>query len=131
MRQEFRLASLPCLPYIGLYLTDITFIEENPDFVPPPTNIQRFLRNTYSTFAAADPKIEGDTNPFNQIRLINFKKCSLLASIFRELIRFQKEPFDFFDYTPLNLDAMIDASFYYDEEKISIISRQIDQEETD
>jgi len=37
-RDELKNADPPCLPYLGVHLTDLTFMDENPDYVTTETS---------------------------------------------------------------------------------------------
>ncbi len=57
---------LPCFPYVGLALKDLTFIEDGNE-----------------NFLDAGKKV------------INWQKMSMIANVFRDLQRFQQHPYDF------------------------------------
>jgi hypothetical protein len=57
---------LPCFPYVGLALKDLTFIEDGNE-----------------NFLDASKKV------------INWQKMSMIANVFRDLQRFQQHPYDF------------------------------------
>ncbi|KAM9971336.1 hypothetical protein ACTFIW_011313 [Dictyostelium discoideum] len=79
-RDHLSTVQLPCIPYLGFNLTDITFIEEgNTD-------------NVSSTDPAA-----ANIGP-----LINFKKRELLYQAWADLSRFQETPYTFQPEEPLN-----------------------------
>lgn len=65
-RKVLKEASLPCFPYVGLSLKDLTFIED------------------------------GNENYLDaQKKVINWSKMSMIASIFGDLQKFQQNPYDF------------------------------------
>ena len=60
-------AEPPCVPYIGTYLTDLTFIDEgNPDYIT-----------------------EGDA------KLINYKKFQMISELIQRIQRFQRTGYTF------------------------------------
>jgi len=68
-RQELHNANPPCLPYLGTYLTDLTFMEDgNPDMSPPKTG---------------------------KLKLINFAKRELIYNVIRELQLYQQNAYKF------------------------------------
>lgn len=58
-----------CLPYLGVYLHDLTFAEENQNFIPDPFDSSR--------------------------NYINFGKCEVLYNIISQFDLFQQIPYDF------------------------------------
>ena len=65
-RMVLKDAPLPCFPYVGLALKDLTFIEDgNENFLDPAKQV------------------------------INWQKMSMIASVFRDVQRFQQSPYDF------------------------------------
>ncbi|KAI0244492.1 hypothetical protein L0F63_001103 [Massospora cicadina] len=63
LRKHLRVATTPCIPFLGIYLTDLTFADEgNP---------------TYRTSSQGSAPI------------INFSKCQRIARIIQEIQRFQ------------------------------------------
>lgn len=65
-RQTMKEIVPPCIPFIGVYLTDLTFIEDgNPDFVG-----------------------EGEV-------LINFAKRRMIAAVLRDVQQYQHTPYQF------------------------------------
>merc|ERR1711916_273871 len=57
----------PCIPYLGMYLTDLTFIDDgNPDFVQSPTNA----------------------------KLINFYKRTLVVNVIHEVQQYQQTRYE-------------------------------------
>jgi len=47
LRQELLVAPLPCIPYLGLFLTDLTFIEDANESILPGTNFINFIKLRY------------------------------------------------------------------------------------
>ncbi|EGC29734.1 hypothetical protein DICPUDRAFT_58639 [Dictyostelium purpureum] len=78
-RDHLTTVTLPCIPYLGFNLTDVTFIEEgNTDHLP------------------------SDSGSNNNSPLINFKKRELLYQAWADLSRFQETPYTFQPEEPLN-----------------------------
>ncbi|KYQ92815.1 Ras guanine nucleotide exchange factor [Tieghemostelium lacteum] len=70
-RQALKSRQIPCLPYLGLFLQDINFVEDgNSNTIP------------------------------DEEELINFKKMSLLTNVFSEIQYFQKHPYYSFTNQP-------------------------------
>jgi len=63
LREYFFKVQAPCIPYIGMYLTDLTFVEE------------------------------GNTDFITEHKLINFDKRRRYAHVIREVTRFQHHPY--------------------------------------
>lgn len=64
---------------LGLYLTDLTFIEDgNPDFLQPP-----------STFSPSSSSPSAQYPPYASNQLINFTKQSKTAEIIKQIQQFQ------------------------------------------
>ncbi|KAL8662185.1 MAG: hypothetical protein Q9202_004941 [Teloschistes flavicans] len=73
LRQRLQNATPPCLPFVGTYLTDLTFVD-----VGNQTTRQLSLDND-----------GGDSNGANSVPVINFGKHMKTAKIISELQRFQ------------------------------------------
>lgn len=86
-REMLRQATLPVMPYLGLYLTDITFIEDgNPDFL----------------------EVDGEN-------LINFKKRELIYRVIDEIQRYQQTPYKT-QVDPTVLSALQELPFNNDDD---------------
>lgn len=76
LREKVKYAFPPCIPFLGMFLQDILYIEDgNPDF------------------------IDG---------LINFGKCSLIASSIKDIKKFQKIPYEFQKVSELRILLKLD-----------------------
>jgi len=65
LRETLRKVTPPCIPYLGFFLTDMTFINDgNPDCIPGT-------------------------------RLVNFSKWRTVAGVLKEVMRFQEHPMNF------------------------------------
>lgn len=73
--QELARVNPPCIPFFGMYLTDITFIEEGSS---------DFLLNG---------GIEGKGEPQELSQLINFGKRRLVARTTRQIQLYQNQPY--------------------------------------
>ncbi|KAJ3072957.1 hypothetical protein HDU98_002544 [Podochytrium sp. JEL0797] len=71
-RKEMKDIKLPAIPFLGLFFTDLTFLDlGNPELLPNPA----------------------DANPTRQARLINFDKCRKIHAVIKEIQKFQASPF--------------------------------------
>jgi len=77
-RQALKTKELPCLPYMGLFLQDINFVEDGNSNIIENNNNNSSSTNTSTTT---------DNN------YINFKKMTLLSNILSEIQYFQKHPY--------------------------------------
>jgi hypothetical protein len=67
-REKLMFASPPCVPYLGIFLTDLTFVEDgNPDLVKSKTGKM----------------------------LINWKKKKLVHDVISNIKQYQYKPYDF------------------------------------
>ncbi len=88
-RDMMRLVTAPCVPFFGVYLTDLTFVENgNPDF------------------------LQGDS------QMINFSKRVKIADIIREIQQYQSLPYVFHDVDDIQsyLTAGFDSAPSIDEQ---------------
>ncbi|KYQ96865.1 Ras guanine nucleotide exchange factor [Tieghemostelium lacteum] len=69
-RTKMLQAAPPCLPYLGTHLTDLTFMEENPDYIPV------------------------DVLPTKRVELINFTKRTLVFKVISLLQQLQQQPYN-------------------------------------
>ncbi|KAJ3069632.1 hypothetical protein HDU98_007303 [Podochytrium sp. JEL0797] len=78
-RDALHTANPPCVPYFGLFLTDLTFIEDgSSDFLQPLST-------------------EGDaTDATSLSKLINFFKRTKTAEVIRDIQQFQNEPYQLY-----------------------------------
>lgn len=71
-REMIHSVNPPCIPFLGIYLQDLTFIEDgNPDYIK------------------------------KQTKLINFAKRQKAAEVIREINQFQSPPYTFHSITEL------------------------------
>jgi len=94
LRELIQHVTPPCVPYIGVYLTDLTFADEgNPDFITLP-----------------------------DIKLINFDKRRRLAKLILDLTKFQKTPYCL-QVVPFLLKHLSHVPFMEEQElyKISLV----------
>jgi len=68
VRNRIKQVKPPCIPYIGLYLTDLTFIEDgNPKFIKVNENTEK------------------------EKKLVNFFRSQCFAGVIRDMQTYQKE----------------------------------------
>ena len=85
-RELLQKCTPPCVPYLGIFLSDLTFIEEgNPDKV--------VLRSTADESRAST--CERDGSPHATVSLINFEKRRKVAEVIRRIQTYQDTPYKF------------------------------------
>jgi len=97
-RSELKIANPPCLPYLGVFLTDLTFIDDgNPDY------------------------------PFTKDRtdIINFDKMRKLAGVIEKMLIYQPQPYHF-EKVPLIYDHIQNSLPQIEEPQAYEISLQIE-----
>lgn len=78
-RAALKSASMPCLPYLGLFLTDLNFVHESqPDKVH---------------FISCDDECMQHSSSQLESGLLNFHKMSQFARVCSEVQRYQKVPY--------------------------------------
>jgi son of sevenless-like protein len=91
MRTAVRTCEPPCVPFIGIYLTDLTFIqEEAPDFIMK-----------------------------DDVRLINFAKCRKFAGVIRDIQTYQNIGYNLEQYDELR-NLLMNLPDYDDKEMYSM-----------
>ncbi|KAJ3249779.1 hypothetical protein HK104_007561 [Borealophlyctis nickersoniae] len=81
-REMLHSANPPCVPFLGFYLTDLTFIEDgNPDEIRVNPN---------GTVANSSQPEDPNVTP---IKLINFSKRMKTAEVIREVQQYQNVPY--------------------------------------
>jgi len=100
-RDALKQAKPPCIPFLGLYLTDLTFIEDgNKDFL-----------------ANSD--------------FINFDKRTKTAKVIQEIYHFQRHPYHFQAVPQIEDYLTNLAQYEKNEEEFYEISQQIEKKESD
>jgi len=98
-RNELKTVNPPCLPYLGVYLTDLTFIEDgNPNYLAT---------------------VEGRTD------IINFEKMRKVAAVIEKILIYQAAPYNF-EKVPLVYDHIQNTLPQIDENAAFELSRQIE-----
>ena len=89
----------PCVPYLGMYLTQIAKLEEGtPDTLPAPASAQRAVAAATAAAAAATPCASiGGTPPV----LINFAKRRKIAQIIARIQVLQGGSYTFCAFPPV------------------------------
>ena len=90
-RDLLRTLQPPCIPFLGCYLTDLTFIEDgNPDYLSEDKDKE----NATSTDQAPTPDIPPPSyDAATANRKINFWKRAMTADVIREIQQYQNEPY--------------------------------------
>ncbi|VDP30304.1 unnamed protein product [Soboliphyme baturini] len=79
IRERLRSINPPCVPFFGMYLTNIIFLEEgNPIFLKMPLSHQTS---------------ETDASDTETATLISFSKCRKIADIIGEIQMYQNQPY--------------------------------------
>lgn len=85
-REHLHSVDPPCIPYVGVYLTDLTFIEDgNPDYL-------------------SDSKV-----------LINFDKRRKISQVIREIQQYQQTPYCL-EAVPAIQEYLLNAEFWGENE---------------
>ncbi|KAL6070234.1 Son of sevenless 1 [Balamuthia mandrillaris] len=89
-RQALVATSPPCIPYLGIHLSDILHIEDgNPDFIDKNNNAPSSPR-LHSPLAHTSSNSSNNNNLF---RLINIDKRRRLLLVIKEIEKFQTTPY--------------------------------------
>ncbi|KAI5651662.1 rasGEF domain-containing protein [Phthorimaea operculella] len=104
LRDALHRCDPPCIPYLGMYLSDLSFIEEGTTNYTPDgllnfskmrmiAHVIREIRNFQQTPYKIDhiPK-KGITN-YTPDGLLNFSKMRMIAHVIREIRNFQQTPY--------------------------------------
>ncbi|KRZ27550.1 Son of sevenless -like protein 1 [Trichinella pseudospiralis] len=81
IRERLRSINPPCVPFFGMYLTNIIFLEEgNPIFLKMPLSSQ-------------SSEADSTTHDCEKPTLISFAKCRKIADIITEIQMYQNQPY--------------------------------------
>ncbi|KAJ3135595.1 hypothetical protein HK100_002477 [Physocladia obscura] len=99
-RETLKSSNPPCIPYFGLFLTDLTFIEDGSADILKPREHLTFPDQLFSLDLPPATHVEGAEAEAragaaaNQpVKLINFFKHVKTAEIIRDIQQFQNEPY--------------------------------------
>ncbi|KRY56003.1 Son of sevenless -like protein 1 [Trichinella britovi] len=96
IRERLRSINPPCVPFFGMYLTNIIFLEEgNPIFLKMPLSSQ-------------SSEADSTTHDCEKPTLISFAKCRKIADIITEIQMYQNQPYC------LILEPSMRQSFFVD-----------------
>jgi len=103
LRRTLKALDPPCIPYLGMYLKDLTFIEDG--------------NNNYIT------NVEGDYDD-----IVNFEKMRKLASTIQDIFLYQQKPYNFRkEYVILQfIESRLE---FINEDENYLISRRIEPKE--
>lgn len=130
LRSVVEHSTLPCLPYIGIHLTDLVFIEDgNPNTlgsnsipIKKSSAEGEPKKATSSPSNTTPPVIVPSPNP--ESMLINFSKRRQVAAVIRYLQKFQKVPF-LFDAVP-KLQTLLQNVETKEEKELYNLSLQLE-----
>ncbi|KAL6054918.1 Son of sevenless 1 [Balamuthia mandrillaris] len=94
-RQALVATSPPCIPYLGIHLSDILHIEDgNPDFIDKNNNTNAPPSpRLHSPLAHTSSNNNSNSNNNNLFRLINIDKRRRLLLVIKEIEKFQTTPY--------------------------------------
>eukprot|EP01113_Clastostelium_recurvatum_P051273 TRINITY_DN991_c0_g1_i9.p1 TRINITY_DN991_c0_g1~~TRINITY_DN991_c0_g1_i9.p1 ORF type:complete len:1470 (+),score=411.21 TRINITY_DN991_c0_g1_i9:4947-9356(+) len=129
-REALSKSQPPCLPYLGTYLTDLTFMEDgNPDLVyapsatPPPIEKKSLSKKSAKALAAAAAAAAAmPADPSKQLPLINLAKRELVYGVMREIRMYQDVRYRFPVVEPVS--TFMVALPFWDEKDLYELSLQ-------